>query len=258
MDLLMFTDTETTGLLDFKLPADHPTQPRMASLAVILANAETLATVGTYFAYVYPEGWSMPQGDLPDGSPTAGKINGITDAFLQEVGVPIQNVLATLEDFLSMGVTLVGHGAEFDHKIIRGELRRLEMADYYQRTKVFCTMQKLTPILQMPNPKPNARNKWKFPKLGEAYAHYFGEAPKGAHNAMADAMHCKRLYGKMKAEGIDLTPKEPKQEGDATMAPRPEQKGDAVHSTAKPSPQPAKAESSPPKPAAAPETESYV
>lgn len=235
MDFLLFADCETTGIPDFNLPADHDTQPRIASIAGILCDAENLAVVGSYFSYVINDGWSMPQGPK-----SAGEANGITDEFLQKVGMPIQNVMETFSDFLSLGVTMVAHSADFDHKMIRGELRRLKMDDFYNRTRLFCTLRSNTGICKLPNPRPG-RSQYKSPKLVEAYRHWFKEEPKGQHNAYGDAIACMKIYKAMRAAGIDLTPKEPKKEGDATMAPRPQREG-AARNTPAPaasSPQPA-------------------
>jgi DNA polymerase-3 subunit epsilon len=242
MDFILFADTETTGMLDFHIPAEHPTQPRIASIAGILCSADNLAVVGSYFTYVINDGWSMPQGDLPNGKPSAGKINGITDAFLQQVGMPIQNVMETFADFLSLGVTLVTHNVEFDYKMIRGELRRLGMDDHYRQTTTFCTLLSNTGICKIPAPRPG-KGKYKWPSLIEAYQHWFKEEPKGQHNAYGDAIACMKIYKAMRAAGIDLTPKEPKKEGDATMAPRPAPREGAAGkpAPAASSPQPASA-----------------
>lgn len=240
MGFLLFADTETTGFVDYNLPAQHHTQPRMASIGLILCRDDTLSVLGTYFSYVFngvpgEDGhWSMPQGD---GS--AGAANGITDALLQEVGMPIANVMGVVEDFLSLGVTLVTHNVEFDHKVIRGELRRLGMDDYYKQTPKFCTQSSNMAELALPNPKPSSRYKYKTPSLLETYKHYFGEEPKGQHNAFADTLHVKRIYAEMKKRNMDLTPRMPKTEGAATTAPRPTKEGASGKPPVASNPQPA-------------------
>lgn len=249
MDYYLITDAETNGIPDFKLPADHPTQPRIASLAGILCNQADFSVLGTYFGYVINDGWTMPQ-----GTGSAGEINGITDAFLQAVGFPIQNVMEAFADFLSLGVTLVGFGVEFDHKMIRGELRRLQMDDYYNRTQVLDVMRKNVGVCKLPQNRPG-RGGYKTPTLVECYQHWFKKTPEGAHNCYADCLHTLRILKAMRAAGIDLTPKEPKKEGDATMAPRPAPREGAAGSASTPaasSPQPAAHPSSPSAPAGAP------
>jgi len=214
--MLIFFDTETTGLPNFKLNADDPSQPRIAALAAILCD-DKLNVRGLSHCLIKPEGWSMPE-DI-------AKINGLSDDILRESGVPIRDALAVLHSWLHRGCTIVAHNVQFDLKMLRGELRRLDMPDYYDRTYLFCTQMANISILKL-EPKGGKRHAdhFKYPNLGETFKYYFDKEMGGAHGAYNDALAVKRIYGEMLIRKVDMTPKAPKGPNDATMAPRPQSK----------------------------------
>lgn len=168
-------DTETSGLFDFKKPADAEGQPRMASLALIYLDAD-LNIISESMHWIKPEGWVMPE--------AATKVNGITQEFLMEKGVPvIDGALNEYAKAIDDGLTVVAHNATYDLKILRGELRRAKIDDRYEKTKKICTMFALTPIVKAPK-KRGAGYKW--PKLEEVCA-FFGMKQEAAHTALEDA-----------------------------------------------------------------------
>jgi DNA polymerase III epsilon subunit-like protein len=172
-------DTETTGLHDFSLPADAPGQPRLAHLSMIWAD-EDLKEVDRQDVYVRPDGWSMPQG--PN---SAGAVNGLTDDFLRANGADISVALDAYVDEIERGLIVVAFNAQYDCKIMRGELRRAGRDDLFDRTKNICVMRPLTGICRIP--RPNGKG-LKFPNLTEALD-YFKVKPAQfkAHGAVDDA-----------------------------------------------------------------------
>src|SRR5690606_38676791 len=115
-------DTETTGLFLFKdsatgapIPADDPRQPRLAHLNMILVN-EDLEEEDEIDLFVKPDGWEMPA--------EAGAVNGLTTHGLLEVGTPIAAVLDAYVDIVQRGYVMVAFNAQYDCKMMRGELRR--------------------------------------------------------------------------------------------------------------------------------------
>ena len=56
--------------------------------------------------------------------------------------------------------------------------------------KEYCTMLQSTNICKIVS----NRSTYKWPKLEEAYMHFFGEELIGAHDALTDVMACKRIY----------------------------------------------------------------
>jgi DNA polymerase-3 subunit epsilon len=108
-------DVETTGLTNDKLPADHPSQPRLAHLAMVYLDAD-LEVTGHDDIYVKPEGWTMPD--------EVFAINGLTTKFLNDYGRPIGEVLDLYARAILSGLAIVGWNIAFDLKVVRGECRR--------------------------------------------------------------------------------------------------------------------------------------
>lgn len=124
-------DTETSGLFDFKLPADHPNQPRLAEFFAIMLNEDGEET-GTIHYYVQPDGWEL--------DPGAAEINGLTVEILEEKGVPIDTVLSAWESLIDAGYEFAAYGAQFDGKMMRGEMRRAGRDDRFEEVKNVCIM----------------------------------------------------------------------------------------------------------------------
>ena len=69
MNLLNVFDTETTGLPQFKLPSDHPSQPHLVDIAALLYN-EVGELMESFEAIIRPDGWTIPD--------EAARVHGIT------------------------------------------------------------------------------------------------------------------------------------------------------------------------------------
>ena len=179
MDKIFVFDTETTGLLDFKKPADDPAQPRLASLAIIKADLvyDTWQIVSETRTLVRPDGWVMP----PD---VAEKVHGLTQEVLERDGGPVGDALNLFEEAVNEGRVAVAHNAQYDAKLLRGENRRAGRDDLFERTPNICTMRAATAVCRIPSPRGRG---FKFPKLAEAYRHLLGKDMAMAHDSLADA-----------------------------------------------------------------------
>lgn len=171
----MVLDTETSGLFNFKLPADDPTQPRLATAAIILLD--DLEVEPREFGFmVKPDGWEMSEG--------ATAVNGLTTEMLLEGGRPVAEVLDFYETCINDGYHMAAFNAQFDGKMMRGEFRRAGRPDHFERTPNVCLMRAMTDVCQLP--AANGRRGFKFPKLVEACKHIEREQDQ-AHSAMGDA-----------------------------------------------------------------------
>lgn len=183
-------DTETSGLFDFKLPADAPGQPRLAEVHLILLDDDLKIEEQRHF-FVKPEGWEMTEG--------ATKVNGLTTEMLTEKGVPVVEVLAAYTDLIKAGRIAVAHNSQYDLKMMRAELRRAGKPDLFEETPNICTMRGLTDVCKIP-PK-GGRGGYKFPALSEACV-FFGITNMGDHSAQNDALAVVELLRQMKSLNV--------------------------------------------------------
>jgi len=189
MNTILFYDTETTGLPDWKAPSESETQPHLVQLAAILADADTRSVISTLDLIIKPNGWEIPV--------EVSEIHGITTELANQVGVDETDALAV---FMQMtGGKRVAHNKTFDQRIIRIALKRYGYGDYEvdqwaEKEDHDCTMLMAKPIMQM---GPKGRYGYKSPKLSEAYLHFTGKELQNAHTAMADAQACMEIYWAM-------------------------------------------------------------
>ena len=186
-------DTETSGLFDFSKPADAEGQPRLASLAIVVLD-EQLALVSEHEFLVKPDGWTM--------NPEASKVNGLTDEYLRDLGRPISEVLDAYVSLVNAGHVIAAYNAQFDTKVVRGELRRAGRPDMFESTPNVCLMRACTDVVRIP--AKNGRG-FKFPKLSEACAFFQIDQP-AAHSALGDAKSATTLLRALIRHGITLEP----------------------------------------------------
>lgn len=142
----LIIDTETSGLFDFKLAADDPSQPRLAHLAMIYADEEFNVEAVEDF-YVRPDGWKM--------EPDATAVNGLTDEFLAEHGVGIAEVLQAYSLPVVKGRAVIAFNAQFDCKVMRGEFRRAGLPDLFEQTNNVCVMRPMVKLCGLKQPGSN-------------------------------------------------------------------------------------------------------
>lgn len=189
-------DTETTGLFLFKdpdtgapIPADDPRQPRLAHFNAILVN-EDLEEEDEIDLFVKPDGWEMPQGE-----DSAGAVNGLTTQFLQDNGTPIAAVLDLYSNLVQSGYIVVAYNAQFDCKMMRGELRRAGRPDLFDATPNICAMR-----AAMALGVKKAGGGRGFPKLTDCAAH-LGLVIDDAHSAKGDTRATLALFRHLHAVG---------------------------------------------------------
>lgn len=161
-------DTETSGLFDFKKPADHESQPRLAAVTMISVGAD-LTVEDERTLYIKPDGWEM--------KPDATRINGLTTEMLEDRGVPVAEALDIYALEIRRGSVVVAFNAQFDTKMLRGEMRRAGIDDLFEKTPNICVMRALAG--RVPGKKG-------WPKLKDACAHFRIDL-KSAHTSVGDA-----------------------------------------------------------------------
>ena len=188
MTHILFTDTETTGMPDWKVPSGSEHQPHIVQLAAVLANEETKKVVSSFDVIIKPDGWEIPA-DMTE-------IHGISHELAMEVGVPEKLAVSMLFEMCKGAEKRVAHNRTFDQRIVRIAAKRYfddEEIDLWAIKDDFdCTMLMSKSIMKMP-----AKRGYKNPKLKEAYKHFTGKTMVGAHNAMNDTRACMEIYWKM-------------------------------------------------------------
>lgn len=178
--MLVFAyDTETTGIPDWKIPSDDPSQPHLVQLAGILADTESRKIVSSLDLIIRPDGWEIPD--------EVAAIHGITTEKALEVGVP-ESLALDLFMQLWGGHLRVAHNRTFDQRIIRIVAKRYSDKQMIERwadkDSHECTM--------LGSKAPMGVTKW--PKLMDAYQHFTGNPLENAHSALADATACLEVY----------------------------------------------------------------
>lgn len=198
MKPILFYDTETTGLPDFKAPSGAPHQPHIVQLAALLVDPDSRQTIASMDVIIRPAGWTIP-GEV-------AAVHGITTERAEAFGVPEK---LAVEIFMELWFhrPRVAHNEQFDARIIRIALMRHQnrvveewakpMPDVWKEGGAECTARLATPICAIP-PTDRMRAVGRFhhktPNLGEAYRHFTGRALENAHSAMADVQACRDVY----------------------------------------------------------------
>lgn len=193
-------DTETTGLFLYRdketgepVPADDPRQPRMASFAAILAD-DAGNEISRHSFFIKPDGWTV------DGT-YAAEVNGLTDDFLNENGVPVSDVLDLYEEWISAGIIATAFNAQFDCKMMRAEFRHAGRDDMFEQTRNTCLMRSLAPYKDE-----GLCIKRGYVKLSEA-CEYFGIVNEDAHDATSDAFAALQILKRLIADDRVIEPK---------------------------------------------------
>lgn len=184
MDRYVVFDTETNGLTDFKLPADHPSQPRLAHLAMVFLDHD-LKEERQENLFVQPDGWVM--------SDEAFAVNQLSTRFLNDYGQPLAGVLDAYEKAVAAGYVMVAYNAQFDLKVLRGEFRRSGRPDHFETTRNICLMRAYKAWRQI----------FKGYKLIDA-AGYLGIPTDHLHRALADALVTVEVFRAMRARGAPI------------------------------------------------------
>ncbi len=176
--MILFYDTETTGLVNFKAPSSDSSQPRLVQIGMIVCE-DSGEEVFQFGAMVVPKDHSIPK-DM---------IHGIDHNKATLCGVGLETVLPIFSYWMGRCDLHVCHNFIFDKKVMESELIRIGFG--YLESPYFCTMQSMTGVCKL---RQATSNRFKWPKLQEAYKHISGKNFNKAHDALADVRACKEIY----------------------------------------------------------------
>lgn len=194
MSYIMFYDTETTGLVNQRLPAADPEQPYLVQLGLLLTT-ELGKEVMCVDMIVKPDGWKIPDG--------AARVHGITTDIASKVGLPLATVLSAFSNMRAVADEMVAFNSPFDDLVLEAAIHRHGRKPSHpgpgRRRDV---MVEMTPICALPATErmkaAGYGDKHKSPNLTEAHMHFFGTGFEGAHGALVDARATARIYFEMK------------------------------------------------------------
>ena len=175
---ILFFDTETTG---FK---SSTYTPRLVQLGAILQDTETGRILAEFNGMIITEGFPIPE--------AASNIHGITNELADLNGFPIDAVDKIFAAMASCSDLVVAHNIQFDLGIVKDNLPL--STDVISGKEQYCTMLNSTDLVGIKKSH-GGGNKW--PRLTEAYRHFFETDFDNAHDAMADVRACRDVYFKL-------------------------------------------------------------
>lgn len=191
--MILVIDAETTGLVDERMPPDHPSQPWLVSLSAELCDEDGSVLMAFSFIVKPGPGVSIPK--------AATDVHGITNEMAEALGLKPRTALAAFMAFSSRAELVVAHNIRFDMAVIEiARKREYGPSGYVELVlPLFCTMEAAAPIMNLtPTAAMKAtasyNTKPKAPKLAEAYKFFTREELKDAHDSRADVAACRRVY----------------------------------------------------------------
>lgn len=197
-NVLVF-DSETTGLpaKGANYAVDFEQFPHVVQLAWWIN--------GVHKSYIVkPDGWEIPE--------EATKIHGITTEQALKEGVPFAKIADEYIHDCMVADIIIGHNIYFDSSIIKANILRLGMPNYYNdlvepamdKSKRICTMMK---TIKFVDAKFENGRGGKFPRLEELYEKLFDDSFP-AHNAHEDVKATLRCVEELLKIGIIEIPTE--------------------------------------------------
>lgn len=184
MKKLLIFDTETNGLPITFLAKMNDTRnwPRITQLGWELCW-EDGTTIQKMCEIIKPDNWVVPNTEF-------FITQGISTEKCMEEGVALPVMLEYFIEDLEQADLMIAHNMSFDRAVINCEMFRYRMYPS-SKTEKYCTKMASTSICKIPG---MSLYKYKWPSLEEAYTHFFGPMPEGAHRADFDVEACKKIY----------------------------------------------------------------
>ena len=173
-------DFETSGLPVGRKPLTHETLKQYDTCRAVSLSAARFSSKGrlidTFDAMVYPGDFEISPGSMA--------IHGITEDMAKSKGCSFIQVFTDFMTFIGPRTkTLVAHNAKFDVSVLRSEMMRHKIdLNLIDDLNFRCTLELY-------------RERFLAPiKLTVLYEQLFGEEFQDAHNSLADAIACGRVY----------------------------------------------------------------
>ena len=190
--MLLFIDTETTGLPKYYATNDIEKWPRIVQLAWSLYDSDGNRESRNSFI-IYPADFTIPL--------DSARIHGITTERAKAEGTSLHKVLPQFNADVEKANIIIAHNADFDLPIIKTEFLRCRLETNLAEKQKFCTMKPREIVSWCKIPKASGYG-YKWPTLTELHLQLFQEEFTGSHNAGADVEACARCFFELRKRGI--------------------------------------------------------
>lgn len=190
--MLLFLDTETTGLPRYSATTDTEKYPRVVQLAWSLYDQEGNRESQNSFI-IYPMDFTIPMESV--------RKHGISTERAKAEGTSLHKVLPQLNADVEKATMVIGHNVAFDLPVVHTEFVRCRLETNLPGKQNFCTMKPREIVSWCKLPKANGRG-YKWPTLSELHLQLFQEEFTGSHDAGADVEACARCYFELRKRGV--------------------------------------------------------
>jgi len=184
---LLFFDTETNDMINFKRPATDASQPYIIQLAAMLTDLQG-QEYGAFSVLIAPS----ENYHFTSMAPGAFDAHGISMAECNDRGAHINAAMLLFNQMVLQSTAVIAHNIAFDAKMVASTMHRITKPNRLIARPNICTMQTYTPICKLPPKRRGTQYKW--PTLLETHEHCFYKGFEGAHDAMVDVRACARCY----------------------------------------------------------------
>ncbi len=184
-------DTETTGMVQFRQPPEHASQPDLIQLGMLLVDCRTWEPRARHSTLV-----RLGEGVTID--PGAKEAHGISEEDCARYGVDPIVACSLFNQACMQADIIVAHNLSFDASIMKTALYRIGNKPHrLDGRQQVCTKEATTDVLKLPG-----KYGYKWPTLAEAYRHYTGLEIEGAHDALVDTEACLQVFRGLVQEGV--------------------------------------------------------
>lgn len=205
--MILGYDTETTDLINDKAPPQHPSQPYLVQLAMILKEYD--GTERARVALVIDPFQKGEAKELVTSGPYALAAHGITAEKAAECGVPLRVGVAVFTNLVRLATHRVAHNDDFDKVVMQAAMHRVgvspEIIGMFLGLSTICTKNSSIHVVNLP---PTAKmikagfgNKPKPPSVAECCKFFFDREPTKAHDALGDVSDCMDVYFELVRRG---------------------------------------------------------
>lgn len=194
--MFMIFDTETSGFVSLKVDHSSPASGRIVQLSALLLD-ESFNEVSFFHSLIdVPAHVKIYEGAFAQ--------HGISIYDCKRFGIPIEAAIILLDSYRAKSKYQIGHNIKFDIRAIHYEEIGIFGQPRLECTNPISTMEETVDICKIPfkDEKEHFGQKYKGPKLCEAYQHLFKETMQDAHSALGDVRATARIFKYLWQEGF--------------------------------------------------------